>query len=148
MALWARRGERLDGLIHHCDRGVQYVAIRYTERLEAAGVTTSVGSRGDSYDNALAESFKGLYKAELIHRRAWTGLNDVEDETLSMSIGSTTDVCTERSAWAHRQSSRPPTTISHSRSRWLGLNKPSLYKTRAVQYRPPPTACRLFLPAA
>jgi putative transposase len=83
MALWARRGERLDGLNHHSDRGVQYVAIRYTERLEAADVTTSVGSRGDSYDNALAESFNGIYKAELIHRRAWTGLNDVEYETLS-----------------------------------------------------------------
>ena len=83
MALWARRGERLDGLIHHSDRGAQYVAIRYTERLAEAGAVTSVGSRGDSYDNALAESFNGLYKAELIHRRSWTGLNDVEYETLA-----------------------------------------------------------------
>jgi putative transposase len=61
----------------------QYVAIRYTDRLAAAGVAPSVGSRGDSYDNALAESFNGLYKAELIHRRPWTGLNDVEYETLA-----------------------------------------------------------------
>ena len=82
MAIWARRGEHLDGLIHHSDRGAQYLAIRYTERLAEAGVVTSVGSRGDSYDNALAESFNGLYKAELIHRRPWRGLDDVEFETL------------------------------------------------------------------
>jgi hypothetical protein len=60
----------------------QYLAIRYTERLAEAGAVTSVGSRGDSYDNALAESFNGLYKAELIRRRAWRGLDDVEFETL------------------------------------------------------------------
>lgn len=84
MALWARRGEQLDGLIHHSDRGVQYLAIRYTERLADAGAVTSVGSRGDSYDNALAESFNGLYKAELIHKQGpWRGLDDVEFETLS-----------------------------------------------------------------
>ncbi len=82
MALWSRRGERLDGLVHHSDRGVQYVDIRYTERLAEAEAAPSVGSRGDSYDNALAESFNGLYKAELVHRRSWTGLNDVEYETL------------------------------------------------------------------
>jgi len=82
MAIWARRGEHLDGLIHHSDRGVQYLAIRYTERLAEAGAVTSVGSRGDSYDNALAESFNGLYKAELIRRRPWRGLDDVEFETL------------------------------------------------------------------
>ncbi len=82
MAIWARRGEHLDGLIHHSDRGVQYLAIRYTERLAEAGAVTSVGSRGDSYDNALAESFNGLYKAELIHRQPWRGLDDVEFETL------------------------------------------------------------------
>jgi putative transposase len=82
MAIWARRGEHLDGLIHHSDRGVQYLAIRYTERLAEAGAVTSVGSRGDSYDNALAESFNGLYKAELIHQQPWRGLDDVEYETL------------------------------------------------------------------
>jgi putative transposase len=82
MAIWARRGEPLDGLVHHSDRGVQYLAIRYTERVAEAGAVTSVGSRGDSYDNALAESFNGLYKAELIHRRPWRGLDDVEFETL------------------------------------------------------------------
>src|SRR5215217_1232602 len=72
MALWARRTEELAGLIHHSDRGVQYLAIRYTERLAEAGAVPSVGSRGDSYDNALAESFNGLYKTELIrHAGPW-----------------------------------------------------------------------------
>jgi putative transposase len=83
MAIWARRGRRLDGLVHHSDRGVQYLAIRYTERLAEAGAIASVGSRGDSYDNALAESFNGLYKIELIrHRGPWRGLDDVEHATL------------------------------------------------------------------
>ncbi len=83
MALWARRATRLDGLVHHSDRGVQYLAIRYTERLAEAGAVPSVGSRGDSDDNALAESFNGLYKTELIrHRGPWRGLDDVEYATL------------------------------------------------------------------
>jgi putative transposase len=83
MALWTRRAMPLAGLIHHSDRGVQYLAIRYTERLAEAGVIPSVGSRGDSYDNALAESFHGLYKAELIrHCGPWRGLDDVEYATL------------------------------------------------------------------
>jgi putative transposase len=69
MAIWARRDERLDGLVHHSDRGSQYLAIRYTARLEEAGIVPSVGSKGDSYDNALAETVNGLYKAELIRRR-------------------------------------------------------------------------------
>jgi putative transposase len=83
MALWARRAHDLAGLIHHSDRGVQYLAIRYTERLAEAGALPSVGSRGDSYDNALAESFNGLYKTELIrHAGPWRGLDDVEYATL------------------------------------------------------------------
>lgn len=69
MALWARRGDPLDGLVHHSDRGGQYLALRYTARLEEAGIVPSVGSKGDSYDNALAETVNGLYKAELIRRR-------------------------------------------------------------------------------
>jgi putative transposase len=83
MALWRRRAVPLQGLIHHSDRGVQYLAIRYTERLAEAGAVASVGSRGDSYDNALAESFNGLYKTELIrHCGPWRGLEDVEYATL------------------------------------------------------------------
>jgi putative transposase len=83
MALWARRTQEVTGLIHHSDRGSQYLAIRYTERLAEAGAVPSVGSRGDSYDNALAESFNGLYKTELIrHAGPWRGLDDVEYATL------------------------------------------------------------------
>ncbi len=62
MAIWSRRGSDLSGLVHHSDRGVQYLAIRYTERLAEAEAVGSVGSRGDSYDNALAETVNGLYK--------------------------------------------------------------------------------------
>ena len=69
-ALYARQPERDGRLIHHSDRGSQYVSIRYSERLAEAGVEPSVGSKGDRYDNALAETINGLYKAELIHRRA------------------------------------------------------------------------------
>ena len=61
----------MDGLIHHSDRGVQYLAIRYTERLAASGVVASVGSRGDSYDNALAESFNAALKVERVHRTTY-----------------------------------------------------------------------------
>jgi putative transposase len=82
MAIW-RRQAQLQGLVHHSDRGSQYLAIRYTERLAEAGAVTSVGSRGDSYDNALAETVIGLYKTELIRRRGpWKGLEEVEYATL------------------------------------------------------------------
>ena len=81
-ALYARQPER-NGLIHHSDRGSQYVSIRYTERLAQAGIEPSVGSRGDSYDNALAETINGLYKAELIHRRGpWKTKESLELATL------------------------------------------------------------------
>ena len=72
-----------DPLVHHSDRGVQYLSIRYTERLAEAGIEPSVGSRGDSFDNALAETVIGLFKTEEIHRRGpWRGLEDVELATL------------------------------------------------------------------
>ena len=84
MAVWTRREEDLAGLVHHSDRGVQYLSIRYTERLAAEGAVTSVGSRGDSYDNAMAESVIGLYKSELITMRGpWRSVEDVELATLS-----------------------------------------------------------------
>jgi putative transposase len=71
------------GLIHHSDRGAQYLSIRYTERLAEAGIEPSVGSRGDSYDNALAESVIGLFKTEVIRQAGpWRGLDDVEYATL------------------------------------------------------------------
>ncbi len=79
MAIWSRRSADLAGLVHHSDRGVQYLAIRYTERLADEGAVTSVGSRGDSYDNALAESVNGLYKTELIRARGpWRMADQVE----------------------------------------------------------------------
>jgi putative transposase len=82
-ALHERRPVRGSGLIHHSDRGVQYVSIKYTERLAAAGIEPSVGSVGDSYDNALAETINGLYKAEVIHRRGpWRSVEAVEFATL------------------------------------------------------------------
>ena len=79
MAIWSRRSANLGGLVHHSDRGVQYLAIRYTERLAEAGAVRSVGSRGDSYDNALAETVNGLYKTELIRGRGpWRSVEHVE----------------------------------------------------------------------
>jgi putative transposase len=85
MAIWnrTRSGQTLDGLIHHSDRGVQYLSIRYSERLAENAIVASVGSKGDSYDNAMAEAFNSLYKWELIyHQGPWRGLDDVEFATL------------------------------------------------------------------
>jgi len=82
-ALYARQPGNDGSLIHHSDRGSQYVSIRYSERLAEAAIEPSVGRRGDSYDNALAETINGLYKAELIHRRtAWKTRESVELATL------------------------------------------------------------------
>ena len=82
-AISDRPRDEADELIHHSDRGVQYLSIRYTERLAEAGIEPSVGSRGDSYDNALAESVIGLFKTEVIRRRGpWRQLEDVEFATL------------------------------------------------------------------
>ena len=77
------RNDDLEGLIHHSDRGVQYLSVRYCQRLAANAIVASVGSKGDSYDNSLAESFNGLYKWELIYPKGpWRGLDDVEFATL------------------------------------------------------------------
>jgi hypothetical protein len=82
-ALYDRPIAESERLVHHSDRGVQYLAIRYTERLAEADIEPSVGTTGDSYDNALAESVIGLYKTEEIHRRGpWKGVEDVEFATL------------------------------------------------------------------
>ena len=82
-ALHERQPIRQDGLVHHSDRGAQYVSIKYTERLAEAGIEPSVGSVGDSYDNALAETINGLFKAEVIHRRRpWRSFEAVEFATL------------------------------------------------------------------
>jgi putative transposase len=85
MALWhrSRRGQQVKGLVHHSDAGSQYTSIRYTDRLASAGAVASIGSVGDSYDNALAESIIGLFKAELVRWDGpWRGLDDLELATL------------------------------------------------------------------
>ena len=84
-ALYERRPTHQGGLVHHSDRGSQYVSIRYTERLAEAGIEPSVGSVGDSYDNALAETINGLYKAEVIHKSGpWRNMEAVEMATLGL----------------------------------------------------------------
>ncbi|EOC2532508.1 IS3 family transposase, partial [Escherichia coli] len=79
-ALWARRPS---GTVHHSDKGSQYVSLAYTQRLKEAGLLASTGSTGDSYDNAMAESINGLYKAEVIHRKSWKNRAEVELATLT-----------------------------------------------------------------
>jgi putative transposase len=86
MAVWNRQraGQDLAGLKHHSDMGVQYLSISYSERLADNDIVASVGSKGDSYDNALVESFNGLYKWELIYPQGpWRGLDDVEFATMT-----------------------------------------------------------------
>ena len=107
MAIWARRSVDLEGLIHHSDRGVQYLAIRYTDRLADAGAIRSVGSRGDSYDNALAESLIGL------SRPSWSRSRDPGAPLSSSSLpppggwtGTTSAVCTLLSATSRRRSTK------------------------------------------
>lgn len=119
MAIWARRGHGLDQLVHHSDAGVQYLAIRYAERLADAKVAPSVGTVGDSYDNALAESVNGAYKAECIGPRGpWRDTGEVEVGTAEWVSfydkvrlhGSLNKMCPfdfEAAYWASVQSSGP-----------------------------------------
>lgn len=82
-ALYARQPAESDAPAHHSDRGAQYVSIRYTKHLVEAGIELSIGSSGDSYDNALAETINGLYTAEVVHRRGpWKSRESVELATL------------------------------------------------------------------
>ena len=91
------RVQRRDELVHHSDRGTQYLSMRYTERLADAGIEPSVGSRGDSYDNALAESIIGLFKTEVIRRRGpWRALEAVEFATLEWVDWFNTGGCSSR----------------------------------------------------
>lgn len=129
MGIWTRQREGRDvtGLVHHSDKGVQYLAIRYTQRLAEAGVVASVGSTGDSYDNALAEGFNSLFKAELVRNRGpWKTIDDLEIATaeyvdwfnhrrLHGEIGTIPPVELETNNYAHnpadyrrRVSSEPP----------------------------------------
>jgi putative transposase len=118
MAVWNRQraGADLSSLTHRGDRGLQYLSVRYSERLAEKQIVASVGSKGDSYDNALAESFNGLYKWELIYQQGpWLGLDDVEFATMTTSTGSTTGASTARSpptpATPPLPSSKPSTTV-------------------------------------
>lgn len=112
-ALHARRPDK-GQLIHHSDRGVQYVSIAYTQRLADAGIACSVGSVGDSYDNALTETIIGLFKAEVIDRRAWRNREAVELATLEWVNWFNHKRCWGRSAIS-RQRKPDPTTIGNKR---------------------------------
>lgn len=125
MALWQRRrhGQSVIGLVHHSDRGVQYRALRYTEELDRARAVTSVGSKGDSYDNAMAEALNSLYKHELIYRHTWTNAVEVEYATaewvawynhqrLHGALGHIPPAEYEAAYWARETSSEPaPATV-------------------------------------
>jgi transposase InsO family protein len=122
-ALWARSKSK--GVIHHSDRGCQYLSIRCTERLKEAGVEPSVGSGGDSYDNALAESVIGLFKSEVIHHRGpWRQLDDVEYATLN---------------WVDWFNEKPTQVISATKSgrSWPSKNKrlSSRRKQEVINYQ-------------
>jgi len=126
-ALHDRRPVQKGGLIHHSDRGGQYLSIRYTERLAEAVIEPSVGSVGDSYDNALAETINALYKTELVHplpsrdlhanpergQGPWRNMQDLEMPRSAGSIGSTTGACLAPSETSRQQR----------------LNKPSMHST-------------------
>jgi transposase InsO family protein len=135
-ALYDRQPERDGSLICHSDRGSQYVSIRYTERLGEAGIEPSVGSKGDSYANALAETINGLYKAELIHRRApgrprrrWSSRRS------NGCPGSTTIACSNPSATSRLQKLRQTITgnspVGPSKRRH-DLNQPASMKAGAI----------------
>jgi transposase InsO family protein len=112
MALWQRKARHGDGLIHHSDRGCQYLSIRYGQRLAEVGVTASVGSVADSYDNAMAEALNGTFKAELIDRRPWPDRGHGRTGcAAARRLGTTTNGCTARPATSHRPSMRPCTTV-------------------------------------
>lgn len=125
MAIWTRTraGQPLAGLVHHSDRGSQYLSIRYTQRLADVAAVASVGSKGDSYDNALAESFHGLFKTECIHRDGpWKGVADVEAATCGYLHWFNTERL--HSACADR----PPAEFEddyHRGQRWRGGAPPS-----------------------
>ncbi len=123
-AVQQRRPVKGTGLVHHSDRGSQYLAIRYTERLGEAGIEPSVGSVGDSYDNALAETINGLFKAEVIHRRGpWRSFEAVEYATLEWvdwfnSVDAMRRPCSSPSATSLPQRRRQITTRLWKHRAW------------------------------
>lgn len=134
MARWSR-GTQLEGLRCHCDAGSQFTSVRYGERLAEIGAVLSIGSVGDSYDNALAETVNGYYKAELIRGHArpgpWRTVDDVELGTLGWSTGTTTSDYTATSAIDYRPSSRGGSTLLSRATRpWLKSNDQSRHQTQ------------------
>jgi putative transposase len=125
MAIW-RRQAQLEGLVHHSDRAANTWSVRHTERLAEAGAVTSVGSRGDSYDNALAETIIGLYKTDLVRRRGpWRAWTRSSTPPWSGSTGSTTAACWSRSGTSPAEFE----AADHRRedpSRTAALKNPSL----------------------
>ena len=110
-----RAGRDITGLIHHSDAGVQYLAVRYAQRLAEAGAVASVGSIGDSYDNAMAEALNSLFKAELVRNKGpWTGIDDLEIAVAEYIDWFNTAACTARSASSRRPSTRTTTTVTTS----------------------------------
>ncbi len=132
-ALHAR--PRTDELIHHSDRGVQYLSIRYTERLAEAGIERSVGSVGDSYDNALAETVNGLFKTEVIRRRGpWRNIDDVEFAVLEWVDWFNNRRLLEPLGYVPRPSTRRPTiAVKKPQPQWLDSNKPVSGEPGAIQ---------------
>ncbi|MEU5879559.1 IS3 family transposase [Spirillospora sp. NPDC047279] len=142
MALWQRRRDsgreqpEPGTLIHHSDKGCQYVSFRYTTRLADLGVTASVGSVGsvaDSYDNAMAESLNATFKTELIHRRTWRTRDQVEYAIVEWSAGTTTAGCTPPSATSHLSSTRPPTTVRSTHQRRPAPGRPGFTEPGGLQ---------------
>ena len=140
-AIYARRGDALTGLVHRSDAGSQYLSMRYTDRLVDAGIAPSVGSQGDAYDNALAESVIGLYKTEVIRRKGpWRTLEAVEFATLTWVDWFNTRRLLGRSGTFHQQSSRRSTM---SRLRWPDSTNSVSEKLGTIQCqwsRHPPSA--------
>ena len=134
-ALYDRPIGASERLVHHSDRGVQYLSIRYTERLAEAGIEPSVGSTGDSYDNALAETVIGLFKTEEIHRRGpWKGLEDVEFATLEWVAWYNGSRLLEPLGYVRRPNSRRPTmTVRPLQSAWRFSRNELSGKPGAVQ---------------
>jgi transposase InsO family protein len=148
MALWTRDRAghtdpdgRLEGLIHHSDAGSQYTAIRYAERLADAGALASIGSVGDSFDNAMAESVIGLYKTECVrHDGPFRSVDDLELATLSWVTGSTPTGCTALFTTSPQSNTRPSTTVRSTPDSCRCRENPPSTEPGAVQAAGPPTS--------
>lgn len=139
MAIWDRRdrhGQPVHGLIHHSDAGSQYLAIRYTDAIAGAGALAPVGSVGDSYDNALAESTIGQIKAELIHRRGpWRTVDQLEYALFEYIDWWNHRRLHGEIGMRHPPRPRPPTTLNPGHLPRPVPNEPSLYRTQGGSHR-------------